>query len=511
MSLNAERVATPAGRSISVGSPTSLAAVVVALGFGLRLLLLGHQSLWTDEILTVRAARASFFDLVERPLDYNLMPLYYAIVHGALQVSREEAWLRLPSVLAGGLSIAFIYQVGRGWFGEGVGLKGAFLMAVSPLHIWYSQEARPYALVVLLCLGSAVALQRLERSSRSWRHQLLFVLFTAGALYAHFIALGFVFLVLLWLLAGPLSASRGERLALGGAIVLLCMPAVSRLALLLTAVAQIGRHTAAGNRFHPDPWYLTWAFTAGFSLGPTLTELHSRDPLRAAMHWLPLIAPVLMLVSAAVGVGVYRLWRGRRDRFAFILLWVLFSVGVAAVAAAGTPYRFQVRYCLVALPPFLLLMALGLDRPGRLLPGLAFLAIAAVSIASLSHYFLDPRYQREDNRSAGRYLAGHALEGDLVLTGPYTAGDLGYYLQDASGVRIVWYPEAGGLDPAGIDAKLEAMLIGRRRFWLYQSRTFAYDPEGRIPAACDRSYHRDLQLSWGNVALIRYVSPNPGG
>lgn len=125
MSLNADARATAAAASVAGICPSRVVAAVLVLGFGLRAFFLGHQSFWTDEILTVDAASVSFGDLFARPRDYNVMPLYYAIIHGALQVSREEAWLRLPSLLAGGFSVALFYQALRGWFGEGTAQEGA--------------------------------------------------------------------------------------------------------------------------------------------------------------------------------------------------------------------------------------------------------------------------------------------------------------------------------------------------------------------------------------------------
>ncbi len=512
MPLNTDGRTTTAGLPIGGVSPSGMVILlVIVLGFGLRAAYLGHQSFWTDEILTVDAASVRFRDLFTRPRDYNLMPLYYAIMHGMLQVSRQEAWLRLPSALAGGVSIALFYQTLRFWFGDGVALKGAFLLAISPLHVWYSQEARAYTLVLLLCLGSVAALQGLERSPGSWSRRLLLVLVTAGALHAHFIALGFVVLVLVRLLISPMPASRVERLLLCGAIVVLCLPAVSRLALLLTSAGHSGGAAQQGTALAQGLAYLAWTFTTGFSLGPTLTELHSPDATRVAIHWLPLAVPVLGLVSAAVGVGVWRLWRERRDLFVFILLWALIPAAVAALAAVRTPYRFHVRYCLVAIPPFLLVLAIALDRSRRVLARSALLAFSVVAALSLCNYFFDPRYQREDNRAAGRFLASHALHGDLVLAGSFTGTDLEYYLADARGIQVLRYPPVGGLDPAGVDKTLSALLGRQSRFWLYQSRTFDHDPEGRILASCDARYRRDLRVSWGNVALIRYLPPNAGG
>jgi hypothetical protein len=184
---------------------------------------------------------------------------------------------------------------------------------------------------------------------------------------------------------------------------------------------------------------------------------------------------------------------------------------VAALAAARTPYGFQVRYCLVALPPFLLVLAVALDHSRRVLARSALLAFSVVAAVSLYNYFFDPLYQREDNRSAGRFLVDHALDGDLVLAGSFTEADLEYYLGETPGVQVVRYPSVVGLDATRVDEVVSALLGGRSRFWLYQSRTFDHDPQGRVLAWCEARYRRDLRVSWGNVALVLYHSTRAGG
>lgn len=75
---------------------------------------------------------------------------------------------------------------------------------------------------------------------------------------------------------------------------------------------------------------------------------------------------------------------------------------------------------------------------------------------------------------------------------------------------VLRYRPVAGAGDAGVDAAVSALIGGRDRFWLFLSRTFHHDPQGRVPASCDRRYRRDLQFTRGNVTLIRYIAPTGG-
>ena len=63
-----------------------------------------------------------------------------------------ELAVRLPSLIAGTLVIPALYELGRELYDRRTGLVAAAFAAVSPLLIWYSQEARMYAFVALFGL-----------------------------------------------------------------------------------------------------------------------------------------------------------------------------------------------------------------------------------------------------------------------------------------------------------------------------------------------------------------------
>ena len=124
-------------------------AFILAISFFLRLISL-NQSLWLDEATTAIVARDfSWGDFFGKflPADFH-PPLYYVLVKlfAGLINNYSEVALRLPSVIFGVLTVFLVYKIGKEIKNEGLGLFSSLLLAVSSLHIYYSQEARMYAL-----------------------------------------------------------------------------------------------------------------------------------------------------------------------------------------------------------------------------------------------------------------------------------------------------------------------------------------------------------------------------
>lgn len=123
----------------------ALPICVLALALALRIPLL-NGSFWLDE--AAQALESS------RPLKQQLdiipdfqPPLLHLILHGAIQFTRHEWWLRTVGALIPGLiTIAATYFIGKRIFNKKAGTVASFLLATSSFHIFYSQELRPYSL-----------------------------------------------------------------------------------------------------------------------------------------------------------------------------------------------------------------------------------------------------------------------------------------------------------------------------------------------------------------------------
>jgi 4-amino-4-deoxy-L-arabinose transferase-like glycosyltransferase len=488
----------------------------MVLGIALRLYRLDAQSLWYDEVITYLAARGPVSDYLWTNRYYaTAHSLYFAIVHVGLMLGSDEVFLRLPSFVLGTLSIPLLYLVVRPWLGASVALGAAALLAVSPFHVYYSQEARPYA--ALLCFA-LVALACLHRA-RAGGRPLLWVagagLGIAAMLYTH--PVGVFFLPVLALVPPPRNRAWPSRwwwAAVAGGIVL-AAPTLIRIVLHPPA-RSTNPVEFVGLAATP---YLFWTFVAGYSLGPSVRELHGPDRWGVALASAPVVLPVAALAGGLMLAGLARIWRLDRRLVLLLMAWLLVPIAAVTVFAPLTHQPLNARYVILAFPALLVLVAAGTEGLPRRWRIAAWIALLGVSGIALANYHHAGRYQREDYRAAVAALRAEARPGDLVLvTAPYTILMLRYY--DPGRVEAVPYPDRGP-DEAGIAhrtttrdwefwlSELERRIAGRTRFWVLLSRTWRYDPPGRLVPYLDGRFTRAWSGSWAGTRLILYEISAP--
>ena len=125
--------------------------LTVLLGAFLRLYQIDAESIWWDEAMSVSVLDAPFSNIINSAVSGEYKPPFYFMllyIVGNVFGSSEIA-LRFPSAVFGILTIPLIYVVGTHFFRRREGLISALLLSISVHPIYYSQEARTYALLVL--------------------------------------------------------------------------------------------------------------------------------------------------------------------------------------------------------------------------------------------------------------------------------------------------------------------------------------------------------------------------
>ncbi len=157
-------------------------------GLGIRLLFLGRNSFWLDEANSLRVTLLGQQALWAGQSEGYHPPLFYWVLEQWVQFGRSEFHLRLIAVIPATLSIPVLYLLAKEWFDKYVAMTAAALMAVSPLLVWFSQEARPYALLSFFGLLIMLAVTKLFRQPK-FLWWLLFVVMMTAALYLHYFAI----------------------------------------------------------------------------------------------------------------------------------------------------------------------------------------------------------------------------------------------------------------------------------------------------------------------------------
>ncbi|HEX2223293.1 MAG TPA: glycosyltransferase family 39 protein, partial [Thermoanaerobaculia bacterium] len=192
---------------------------ILVMTAALRVHGLGVPSFDGDEMYAVRIhglTPASIGALFGRSAFHDLHPplSYYAFLVWNQVFGLDEAAVRALPVLWGLVAVAAIGLIARRLGGNLAGLAAALLLAFNPLHIAYSQEARPYSQAVALSLLALLFLLRSLTEGRR-RDRLLYAAFCALAIYSHYFALLALAphgLALLWLaLSGDEDSRRAAR------------------------------------------------------------------------------------------------------------------------------------------------------------------------------------------------------------------------------------------------------------------------------------------------------------
>lgn len=195
-----------------------LLPLLLLLALALRLINLGERSLWYDEAFAVLFAGKGLDNMLYgtlTPVDggaADIHPLlYYVTLNGWMQILGESPFaVRLWSVLLGVATVGVIYLLARDLFDENTALASAFITAIAPFHVQYSQETRMYALLgLLLMLATWCFLQAWRATGRvRWRWWVIFGVLSGLAMYTQQLAA--FYLIVLGLI--PFIARRRNQI-----------------------------------------------------------------------------------------------------------------------------------------------------------------------------------------------------------------------------------------------------------------------------------------------------------
>ncbi len=164
--------------------------LIILLAFGLRFYGLAAQSLWNDEGTSVAVAQRDLVTIARDAAHDIHPPLYYELLGAWVRLfGTSEAAVRSLSALLGVGLVALLYPLGRLLAGRWAGLATAFLAAINPFQVYYSQEARMYMLLaVLSSLAFYAALMWAASGPGKGRlgWGIVYVLAGAAGLYTHY-------------------------------------------------------------------------------------------------------------------------------------------------------------------------------------------------------------------------------------------------------------------------------------------------------------------------------------
>ncbi len=366
---------------------------------------LDNLSLWRDEVSSIAFAKASLGDLLtivgrdRGKADLANMATYHLLLHFWLIVGESEARVRLLSVLFGVASVVPVYFIARrlgGWLAAALAVG---IFALIPYVIHYSQEARAYALAMLVAgLLTWLLLIAVERRG-PWLPWLGYGLLAAVGLYVHFFVAFVVAAHGLWLLATRQVPSWRGIAAAGIPVLIAAAP-------IPLTIAEFG----GAQQWIPP---LSVAL-----VGHVLTELGGGLPLLLALTALGVVAVVA---------------RPRDVNLWLVVACILVPIGMAAAISVVKPL-FVSRYLIVVLPFVAVVAACAVVwLPGALLRSVTAVALAGLLLFSLPTAYAD-MYQQHW-RAAGEWMASQTEPSDRMIVG--NAGRAIHYYLERAGTQAI--------------------------------------------------------------------------
>jgi len=370
-----------------------------------RLFHLGTKSLWLDEGATVTLARMAWSQFAQLwwHSEASFQGAFFLLMRGWLHLGQSEAWVRLPAAIFGIASIPLIYLVARKLVGLRPALASAAILAFSPTHVYYSQEARSYTMTILLLLVSTWFFVRAVEQNRE-RYWILWTVFSVLAVYSHYFA-------------------------------------------ALVLVAQ------ACSMFFlrkPAPWRRL--FLHGLAIlaiaAPGITYVFRVPPQAIVFSWMPKPTPKQLLhlalflggsgekfvLSAILWIaGAIAIRRERKSETAsgsfwggmLVISWAVVPIVLTALVSLRHPVFVQ-RYMIFSLPATVMLAGRGMTAlPKR---HLGFWLVVALCVTSIANVVWGYHKPREDWRNATNVILSGAQPGDAVVIYPtYAIVTFDYY------------------------------------------------------------------------------------
>ena len=430
---------------------------VIALALVVRLFRIGGQSLWVDETMTLVITNPEPGLNAWDYLKYNIHgPLHAFVVWLFSLMHGGDAWLRLPSAVAGAATIYFLYRWAADWLGRPIARVAAVLFAINPLHLYYSQEVRNYAFLVFFTTAASYYLHRLL-NDESRRNFVTYALLMVAAPLCNFSA-AFIYAVNSWLYLVRRGFERARLLRwilVSLTILVLISPWVYRIytfidvTKLVTPVMpgeietteRLRGDTTVAPEVVP---YAFYTFAVGFSLGPSLRDLHGDVTVATVMRqWWPVLLWVGLLFGGLFVAGLVAL---RRQRVLFtVLLYLLVPLACTLLLNWQNAKAFNARYILTSLPVFVCVIAAGITVLPHVVARAAFAFVAVTLMFSMGNYYFDGRYAREDVRGAAALMDSRAT-GDECILAPSVTGVFEYYYEGSAPVRVGFRPDGNATE-----------------------------------------------------------------
>jgi mannosyltransferase len=372
---------------------------ILAVAAVARLILIGAESYWFDEIWAVKQVRGELGAVLSSLAKEDVHPpLYPIVLWGWIRLMGEAEWAtRLLSALVGTGAVAVLYALGRDLFNRRTGLVAAAILALHAFAVYYSQETRCYSLMLFLATLATWALVRWERAPSSTRRAFAYVLAGTALAYVHVFAIFVLLAHGIWALTLP---HLRVRMIVAGAIILA--------AFAPWLPFMLGQVDRVQEGFWIDP--MTWT-----------------DPLKWLWYWSGYNIPLLLLLVPLIGLGFRR---STLKQARLLALMAALPVAIPVLLSVLGEPIFHHKYPIAILTPLCLAAAVGLIglKPSRRRIAAAALVFLLVIGLPVTVYL---KVDKEQYREIAELAVSDERGGSGLISEDGMRHYIGFYLDPA--------------------------------------------------------------------------------
>lgn len=467
--------------------------LVLIIGIILRIYKLDFQSVWLDEIHSLNESNPNLtwsqvFDslLISDPHP----PLYFIILHLLFKLFGYSVWtLRFVSVLFGVAGIAGTYLLAKEMFNKKVAYYAAILIAVNQFQIYYSQEARMYAMLFFTSVMSFYFLIRLLKAP-NYKSTLFYAVFASLMLYTHFFALFTFFaqllLLLLWTISKDSSLELRTKLKFG---------LISIALIFLFYLPVLPFFNAANNKTsmwiqYPEQDVYTQIIKEFF--GKSELVLFFVIPLifLYILNVYKIKSDKTSLLSAFNEKGI--------GSFIILLIWIFVTLLIPYVASFVKLPMIVSRYFIIVLPAIILMVAKGLDLIKS--QSLQITILVTVVFLSFTDIVFVKKYYSVPNktqfREATDFIKQNNTKNEKVVS------SLGWYLP------YFFQNKNIGIEEKPLDEFVSSMSNNQnnlKSFWYFDGHNRPYSPNEQTKQYLDQNFIVDKSIDLFDCYVKHFI------
>ena len=479
---------------------------IILLSFIFRLVLI-NQSFWLDEAAQALESMRPLAEQLNISGDFQ-PPLFHLLVYLFTRLSHSEWWLRMASVIPGIMTVYFTYKIGERLgkdkhHGFSIGFIGATLLALSSLHIYFSQELRPYSLAAMWGALSWYALLVWTNHVGHHTHtvssktKVVYLCSTVAGLYTMYL---YPFLLLSQLSYAALFNRKlvKELVKISLIASLFFLPWIPSFYHQLQVGGELRLQLPGWDQVvSPPQWKSLLLVMAKFIGG--IKEIHITS-FDVAYYGIPSALTVFLYLRA-----VKKEKPGRRMLIVIPLVWLGISVCSAWLFSFIIPV-LQPKRVLFALPAMYLMIGVALTYLSIHRRWLMFAFFIVYQLFSVNLYWTRSIYQREDWRESLTTIhqTFHASNTIVVFgfTGPFAPWDF-YKDRLQLQYQTISFPTLLINEPAIIDQSMKR-VAGFQRVLVFDYLRDLTDPQRLIEQWLEaHDYKGVASLDTKNIGFIR--------